>query len=370
MRIPEALDDASAEARQPGLRFVMLTCALAYATCFTLVVAAANFRELVTGRFDSPAYLPVADAIRTWSPAPADEMRFFRGFPFAIAAVASALHISSAAAMLAISVVTAFVAIALCQRLYGPRVAMSFAILNLTWISFVVIGGGAEPLFMALLLGGLLAARHEKFAWSSFLGSLATTVRAPGIFLIAAVVGWLLLARRYKEASRAALLACVVGAVYALALRSLGTSPLDHWRGYEEDWYGRWPIALPLVPIIKGLALDSGRWTTRAFHDVWIGVVIVGLAVGFLRRSFARHLLTRTEVIYAVLATLFLFSYNSVSSVDQFGRFAMVMLPFALIGLEDYLPKGRWPWLAIAVVCGFMAAASLAGVAQLRALLP
>ena len=222
---------------------------------------------------------------------------------------------------------------------------------------------------MALLLGALLAARRQRFEWAGLLAGLAVTVRPHGVFVVAAVV-IASAARRYRDAVRPALAASVVVGTYVVVLHLFSSSLLAHWQGYSSDWYGRWPVTLPLQPVISGLMTDTGSPATVAYRAAWIVAVSAAVVAILARRSYGVLLAHRAEAWYAAMATVFLFSYNSSVAAEQFPRFAILVLPFLLAALEDWLPKDRRVWVAAAAVSGVLTGLSLVGVAQFGARLP
>jgi hypothetical protein len=121
-------------------------------------------------------------------------------------------HTSYWTSILVLSMVCAFVSIALSDRLWGGWVAGVFAVCSRDWMERAVIEG-AEPLFLELVFGSFLAARREKWALAAFLAAFRTVVRPMGIFALIAVGMVLLIRRDYRRFAAASSIGLVVGSI-------------------------------------------------------------------------------------------------------------------------------------------------------------
>jgi hypothetical protein len=134
------------------------------------------------------------------------------------------------------------------------------------------------PLAYALALGGLLAFEREKTALAAVLFALAGLTREVALVFPLALVAWLLLKRRWREA-------------LGIALASL--IPFGAWSAFVRGWQGASPFATPLarpelVPF-GGLLLLEGV-EARVLVSLWavIPAIAAGVAAGLdlLKQKF------------------------------------------------------------------------------------
>ncbi|MBV9573300.1 MAG: hypothetical protein JOY93_04550, partial [Acidobacteriales bacterium] len=182
-----------------------------------------SYAGRVDGFGDNDAYIPIASAIRHWD-FHGVSVRHFWGLPYLMAFVSFITRAPERTALLLVSFASSFVSIALAYELWGGWVAAFFAVLNFDWMQRSFLGG-AEPLFMALLLAGFLIARKGRWPLAALFSALCTTVRPVGFFALLAIAAVLLWRREFRQCALATLIGLAVGALYALPLKLYFGSP-------------------------------------------------------------------------------------------------------------------------------------------------
>jgi len=296
-------------------------------------------------------YSFISAALRHWDfrAVPADQPKEFWGLPYLSAVFAGLTSLSDTTAILIIDFCAYLATIVLCERLWGRLIAVWFMVVNWFWLDSSV-AGGCEPVFMALLLGSFLAVRKERWILAATLASCASIVRPIGIFALVAIGGVLLMRRDIRKLLLAVSIGAVTGLLYLTPLTLAYGSPMASIRSYQSnDWAGASPVTIPLLPIIKGALYtrDTMRLPLKILIGFWVLLTLAGMIRWTFGVSFRRHLEAHpVEAIFAVLYTVFLFSYNTNFWVWQhFPRFALPVLPFVLMAFRGRLPASR-PLLA------------------------
>ena len=186
-------------------------------------------------------------------------------------------RISEPTALVVVCVGASLAAVALCYWLWDGWIAAFFALLSLDWFQRSLLGG-AEPLFMAFLLGSFVALRRERWVCAAVLGSLATVVRPFGVFALVGVGVHLLSRKRFSD--------CAIVTAIAWELERLYTWPLKHYLGnpfaniasYQaNDWHGGLPFNFPFVDIVRDLIRTSAPLTNLALTLSWMLFVLVAM---------------------------------------------------------------------------------------------
>jgi hypothetical protein len=320
-------------------------------------------------------YSLISAAIRHWDfrNVPPDQPREFWGMSYLSALLVTMTGLSDRVALIVISFSMYLVTLVLCFRLWGATITAWFTVADWWWLQSTV-GGGSEPLFMALLLGAFLAVRQERWTVAALLASLSTVVRPVGIFALIAM-GIVLLARKdLRRLATAILIALLVGALYVLPMISIYGSPLASVRSYQaQDWATDSPVTIPLLPIVKG-ALETAS-SIRVPLEILIGLWVLITLVGFIKmsvdktfREYSRQ--HPTEAIFAFLYGLFIFSYDAnFWAWEHFPRFALPLLPFILLVFLRRLPTDRRILSAVALVSIICVVLPKAGLTHVHALL-
>src|SRR5262249_13202165 len=105
-------------------------------------------------------------------------------------------------------------------------------------------------------------------------------------------------------------------------------------------------------------------WTNLLLTYGWIILIFLGVIAMITTKKF--HEFARAypaEALFAAMYVWFLFSYNSTSwARAAFPRFALPVLPLALIALDPWLPKTKLLLWTLGFVCPILAAASAIGI--------
>jgi hypothetical protein len=318
-------------------------------------------RSTISG--DSSAYMTLASAIRRWNFGGLVVKQFW-GLPYAMAALSTVTRISDRTALLTISVLASWIATALAWKLCNGWIAGFFAVLNFDWLQRSYLGG-SEPLFVALLFGSFLAVRKERWLLAALLASLATVVRPLGIFALVGVGVVLLIRREWRTLLAAIFIGAVVGALYVLPLARHFGDPLANVNSYHSpQWQGGWLFGFPFYAIIKGTLTEPAPITNLVLSFGWIFLIlaaIIAMARSTEFRSYSRSHLVETIFLVPYLWTVYTYNYPHWAR-GNFARFAIPIVPFALLALYRWIPKDRRILWGLAVVSSILAAASAIGI--------
>jgi hypothetical protein len=350
---------------EPSQREVLLLSAL---TCVLFVLFVSMFRNYfaaVDSFGDSSAYMTLASAIRHWE-FRGIVVKQFWGLPYAMAALSGLTGASDRTALLLISFISSFSAVALAYRLWGGWVAGFFAVLSFDWMQRSYLGG-SEPLFVALLFGSFTAVRKERWLLAALLASLATVVRPLGVFALLGIGVALLWKRDYRKFLLATAIGMVVGALYTFPLARHFGDPLATVNSYHsQQWQGGWLFGFPFYAIIKGTLMEPPPLTNLILSFGWILLVLVAIAVmiktsGF--REYARLHPVETVFLIPYLWTLYTYNYPHWAR-GNFARFAIPVVPFVLVALYRWVPKDKRLLWAVGFVTPILAAASAIGISN------
>jgi Gpi18-like mannosyltransferase len=351
---------------EPTTREILALAALIPLIGFLVIVSVDPFWERVHVFGDSPFYVRIAVAIRKWEFSDVSPWHFW-GLPYVMAVVSLITSLSEWWSLVIVSLAAGVAATYLVKRLWGGWVAAYFLILSIEWQQRVLLGG-AEPLFLLLLLASLLAVRRERWPLAALFAALATVVRPLGIFLLIAL-GIVLLARKeYRKLIACTAIGLLVGIIYLVPFVYYFGDVLANFRFYQtNDWGSASPIGWPFVSIIQGAISFDLPWTARARSGFWILFYILAVTA-MIRRPAFREYARRypAEALFAGAYILFAFSYNSsVWAWVEFARYALPALPIALFALEAYLPHDRRLVWALAPVTGALSAMSAMNVRRI-----
>jgi hypothetical protein len=292
-------------------------------------------------------YSLISSAIRHWDfkNVPSDQPREFWGMSYVSAVLATLTTLPDRAALIVVSFCMYLVTLLMCFRLWGSTVAAWFTVVDWSWLQ-TAVGGGSEPLFMALLLGTFLAVRKEQWTFAALLASGATVVRPVGIFALIAIGVVLLKRRELQRLAVTALIAIAVGVLYTMPMVLIYGTPLASVRSYQsQDWASRSPVTFPLVPIIKGAlkTANNMRFFLKILIGFWVLVVLAGFIKMAISRSFWEYAKRYpVEAIFAFSYGTFIFSYNAnVWAWKHFPRLAIPLIPFIVLVFLDRLPANR-----------------------------
>jgi hypothetical protein len=360
-------NELTGELRPPSLTQVLGMVLVSYLVFLAfLSLMGGSYWSLVGGKFgDNPDYLEAASAIRHWQFSGINVKQFW-GVSYAVACVSIMTGTSEATALVVVCIGASLVSVALCYWLWDGWIAAFFALLSLDWFQRSLLGG-AEPLFMALLLGSFLMLRRERWVYAAVLGSLATVVRPFGVFALVGLGVHLLYRKRFRDCAIATAIALGIGALYTWPLKHYLGSPFANVASYQKnDWHGGLPFNFPFVAIVRDTIRIHAPWTNLALTLSWILFVLVAIVVAIRSGEFQHYAKIHTaEACFVFLYCLALCTYNAPGwSRSQFPRFALPMLPWALFFLKRYVPTNRKVVWALAVITPSLAAASAVGIRQ------
>lgn len=289
---------------------------------------------------DNESYAAAAKAIRYWNFSNVQVKQFW-GLPYLIA-LFSCAHLSIEFSLLLICLGSSLGSILLVRSLWGPWLAAYFAFLNFAWLQVSFLGG-AEPLFILLLLASFFFGRKHRWVASAVLAAFATVVRPLGLFALLGIGLSLVWRREYGKAFAATMAAILIGGLYLLPFWLHYHDPLYQFHRYQQaDWQGGSSIDWPFHAIAIGFLHNREPWTNEIFTAGWIVFAATGLAM-MAQKSYRRKMMGRSnECIFACSYLIFLFCYSSVHwARAEFPRFMIAVLPFLLLAFERWLPKSR-----------------------------
>ncbi len=356
--------------REPSSKEVVLLAVCAYAALAAGVQLAtwgSGFWRYEPG--DTFSYAEITTAIRTGDFSGLREVRHFWGLPYLAAPVALLTGVPDLIAVLLVSLFGSIATVLLVRRLWGGWIAAFFTLVSWDWLQASVFGG-SETVFTALTLIAFLAARRERWALAALAAACSTTVRPVGAFVFAALAVVLLWRREFRKATIVGSVGAAVVVLYVLPLWIVRGDVLAHVRGYQHDWAHRWPIGVPFAALMQGmLAAETPFKVLRP--AMWAMFILVSTTAMPLRQ-LGRSYTTRcpVEALFAMIYTAFLFTYNAdYWAWSEFPRFAIPVLPFALLAAEPWLPKDRRLLWLLAPTSGVLAACWLIGFHRTLAVL-
>jgi hypothetical protein len=353
------------EQKAPSLPEVLVIVVVSYFVFLVLLrLLGGSYWSLVGGNFgDNPAYLEAAGAIRHWQFSGVVVKQFW-GLPYAMAALSLVTGMSDTHALVVVCITASLASVALCYWLWDGWIAAFFALLSFDWFHRSLLGG-AEPLFVALLLGSFLALRRNNWQLAAVLGAFATVVRPFGIFALIGLAAHLLHRKRLADCAAATGIALGIGALYAWPFMHYFGNPFANVALYRKnDWHGGMPFNFPFVAIIHDTITGNAPWTNLALTWLWILFVLIGCLVALRTGDFQYYARNYTaEACFVFIYCLALYTYDAPAwSRSNFPRFALPVLPWMLVFLRRYLPKYRAVLWTLAVVSPALAAASAVGI--------
>jgi len=344
------------------LRKVLLTAAACYFTYVLSVARLTDYGQLVKTFGDNAPYVAIANAIEHWDFSHL-HVKLFWGLPYAMSVLSSVTKVGNLNSLLAISVLSSFVAVAQVWRLWGSWVALAFLILSREWLERSLLGG-AEPLFLAFLFSGFWAARNERWALASFLAALATIVRPMGVFGLVAIGIVLLVRRNYRVLARAIAIGAGVGLLYIVPLKLYFGDSMANVKGYDHaDWNSNSPVGLPFVAIVHDAFGGGATKLNLARTIVWVFFVLTSALVmlrGERGKEYAKNY--PVEVFFWLLYLIFLVTYNSSWARAEFPRFAIPLVPFAAFAFDSWIPRRYWLLTILGLLAATLSAAETVGV--------
>ncbi len=319
-----------------------------------------SYMQKVDDFGDNGAYLNAGSAIRHWDFRNVVVKQFW-GLSYVVALL-SFSAVSLRTALLLTCAACSLISVLLVYQLWGGWIAGYFTVLNFDWLQRSYLGG-AEPLFTALLFASFLCTRRERWVWAATLAALASVVRPLGIFALVAIGLVLLFRREYRRFLACTAVGVMVGGLYVLPFWLYFHDALYQVHRYQtSDWHSGRAFAWPFRALGSSLLHNQAPLTNVVLTLGWIGFVVIGfLAMG--RADFRTCIRQRLpEFLFAFLYLAFLLTYNSEWAWADFPRFAIPLVPFALAGLEPWVPKSRVALYAVCILGSVLAACSAIGI--------
>lgn len=337
----------------------LLAIWLVSGTCFLLVVLHyKTYATAIDACGDSSGYIEIARAISKWNFSGLQVFQFW-GVSYLTAFISKITSLPLRPSLVIVSAGSSLLACFFASRLWGWWVAAFFVILNFDWMQRSLLGG-SEPTFMALLLGAFLLVRHEKWEWAALLASFATITRPLGLCALLAIGIVLLQRRNYSKFFRALAIGLTIGTLYIVPLRLYVHDSLANVHAYETS---RPLFGIPLVAIVMGIFSD--RYLTNLILScAWVLFILSGVILFLTSDACAeKRKAWPVEFIFAGLYTLMICCYNYPQwALGNFARFAIPVIPFALLSLRRILPKNEVLVWASAFVFPVLAGASAIGI--------
>ncbi|MFZ3263617.1 MAG: hypothetical protein WA172_06425, partial [Terriglobales bacterium] len=133
---------------------VFLLVASCYSFYLLVYSLLTNYWNEVKVFGDNEPYAQISFAIRHWDFSRLHP-KLFWGLPYATAALSKATGASDLNSLLFISMASSLIAIFIAYRLWGGWAAAFFAVVSREWMDRSLLGG-AEPLFLACILGSFV----------------------------------------------------------------------------------------------------------------------------------------------------------------------------------------------------------------------
>jgi hypothetical protein len=220
-------------------------------------------------------------------------------------------------------------------------------------------------LFMALLLGAFLMVRQDRWAGAAALASLSTVVRPLGIIALIGIGVTLLWKRDYKRLMFAIAIGLAVGIAYAWPLWTQFGDPWATVHSYQGPHQaGPALFGIPFYAIIRGTFMYSAPWTNLVLSFGWIFFVLAGAVAMLTRKDLFQYRKSYpVELFFATGYLAAICSYNfPYWARGTFPRFAIPLIPFAVLALLPWIPKPRYLLWFLTLVTPVLAACSAIGI--------
>ena len=318
--------------QEPTLKEAMLIWALVAVIFVATVSILRPYMPLVSAYGDVGSYVRIAHAIRTWDFSGL-QVKHFWGLPYWMALLSKLTGLPEEMSILALCAASSLITMVFAYRLWGGWIAVFISILNFYWVQLSFLGG-SEPLFMALLLGSMLAIRKARWYSATLLASLATITRPLGVCLVVGIGVYLLWRRDWRRLAGAVGIGGAIGILYMLPLKLYLHDPLATVHSYGVMQSSSFPVfGIPFRAIIVGTLLYPSPWTNLVITFGWILLVVAGNIAMVSTKEFRDYARDHAaEVVFVGLYLFFLYSYNAPRLArGNFPRFAIPILPFVFL---------------------------------------
>jgi hypothetical protein len=339
-------------------------CCLAFIVAVSLT---SNFWDASRHHGDNQAYLTIAQAAAEgrFSGPDLDSLRnFYRGTGYAVALASMLTTVPVARCLPILTLACGAIAMYLCGRLWGWRIASLFAFIDIAYTQRVCLGG-CESIFVALVFASLWAWRKERTLSAMAWATLALWTRPTGLLLLVALGAVLLWHRRWRDILRSAAVVGTLGAIYLAPLVMAAKDPLAPVNGYADDWYSASPITLPFYPLLREALSGGAPWSNHLKNGFYIALTVFGVVTLWRRRRTAfTGLASQVESSFFLLFAGFCVSYNSFGAYVDYPRYSAPIVPQSLLGIRARR-LASWVIFPISAAAGLVSAASAMNVRNL-----
>jgi hypothetical protein len=367
-KAPILKQEVVAGREDPSDQFSPLTALTSYALCCaTFIVAISrvrNFWEMSRSYGDNAAYLTIAQATLEWRFAGPDLQavrQFYRGTGYCIALASKLTSLPAARCLPLLALICGAIAVYLCGRLWGWRVAVLFSFVNIAYTQRLCLGG-CEAFFVVFLFVSLWLWRRERAVSAIACAALATTIRPTGVFLLLPLAAVLVWHRRWRDAVKSAVAVTVLGALYLAPIAFAARDPWAPVNGYADDYYGSWPVSVPFYPLLRGALTPGMPWTSHLKIGFYILLTLFGvITIWKHRRRVFANPAGQAESAFFLLFAGFCVSFNAWGAYPDYPRYSAPLVPQSVLDLRSRLFKA-WVMLSLSVVAGLASAASALNV--------
>jgi hypothetical protein len=311
--------------------------------CVIAAIATRGYLNTVEANGDNHSYARVTDAVLSHNLMSVRAVKQFWGLSYCAALLCAALRTNAYQAIGMISFLSTVISLILVTDLWSGWIAVYFVATNYVLLQFGAFGG-ADCVFLLLVLISLRFARRNQWAACSLTGALSATIRPLGVILLAGVC--VHLRRHFKVLSLVLGIAAAIFLLYLAPLALYLRNPLLNWSGYQQqDWSGQAPIGWPLAALIENVrnGANVGNPAMVILKIGYIGLhlaALCGLCVNPKRRQ--RLFMHGEEGITVVLYSVFVLTYNAPTwAFSIYPRLLMPITPMLMNVYADILPRNR-----------------------------
>ena len=344
------------------------TAFTAYALCcltfIVLVTRSHNFWEMSRNHGDNAAYITMAQATLEWrftGPDLQHVRNFYRGTSYCLAVVSKLTSLPPARCLPLLTMACGALALYLCGRLWGWRVATLFAFINIAYTQRVCLGG-CESIFVVFLFASIWLWRKQHTLSAITCAALALWTRPTGVLLLFAIGAVLLWHRRWRDLIKSVVLAGSLGALYLAPIIFAAKDPMAPVNGYAGDWYSASPITLPFYPLLREALTSGAPWTNHLKNGFYLAITMFGVVTLWKRRHKAfTDLAGQAESIFFLLFAGFCVSYNSYGAYADYPRYSAPITPQSIMDLRSRL-LSHWVVIPMSATAGMLSAVSALNV--------
>lgn len=367
-KVPVHNEAVLADTDNPQNQLSPLTAFTSYVLCcvtFIVVISRVrNFWEMSRSYGDNAAYLTIAQATlqgRVAGPDLQAVRQFYRGTGYCLALVSKLTSLPVARCLPLLTLTCGALALYLCGRLWGWRVAALFSFINIAYTQRLCLGG-CEAFFVVFLFAALWLWRQKYTVSAITCAVLATTTRPTGVFLLLPLAAVLIWHRRWRDVMKSAVVVAILGALYLAPIILAAKDPWAPVNGYSDDFYTSSPVSVPFYPLLRGALATGTPWTNHLKIGFYILLTLFGVVTLWKRRRRAfADAVGQVESAFFLLFAGFCVSFNAWGAYPDYPRYSSPIVPQSVLELRSRL-LNAWSILPMSVVAGLLSAASALNV--------